>query len=172
MFSDRLIRRACRKCGRVVCNSCSPHRIIIPYQYIVRPPGSEVPMPQSLLLDNLGAGYFDVNGISGGERVRLCNPCVPDPNIAPPQSSTTTSSPAPPTLSTYATHHRSRNSISDAYGAAIPPSNRYGMVFQHANHHDPLRRYTSRSRSSTMVRESLTSSVLIYYYSKLTWITL
>jgi hypothetical protein len=26
------------------------------------------------------------NGGGGGERVRLCNPCVPDPNTAPPQS--------------------------------------------------------------------------------------
>lgn len=27
-----------------------------------------------------------VESLGGGERVRLCNPCVPDPNIAPPQT--------------------------------------------------------------------------------------
>ena len=27
-----------------------------------------------------------VSPLGGGERVRLCNPCVPDPNIAPPQT--------------------------------------------------------------------------------------
>ncbi|PHH90808.1 hypothetical protein CDD83_2607 [Cordyceps sp. RAO-2017] len=73
-FSIFVRKHHCRKCGRVVCNSCSPHRIIIPHQYIVRPPGSEISMPSSLLLDGLGAGYFEANGPSGGERVRLCNP--------------------------------------------------------------------------------------------------
>nr|CEG03029.1 unnamed protein product [Fusarium pseudograminearum CS3487] len=67
-FSFFVRKHHCRKCGRVVCNSCSPHRIIIPHQYIVRPPGSEAAMHQSLLVDGLGAGYFDVNDMSGGER--------------------------------------------------------------------------------------------------------
>lgn len=147
-FSIFVRKHHCRKCGRVVCNSCSPHRIIIPHQYIVRPPGSEIPAPRNLLMDNLGAGYFDSNGISGGERVRLCNPCVPDPNIAPPQSSTA-STPAPAPHHHYGTHHRARSSIGDAYGAAIPPSNRYGMVFQLSQSHDPFRPYTPRSRSSS-----------------------
>lgn len=107
-------------------------------------------MPQNLLMDNLGVGYFDSNGISGGERVRLCNPCVPDPNIAPPQSSNT-SSPAP-SAPPYGTHNRARSSVGDAYMPAIPPSNRYGMVFQLSQSHDPFRPYALRSRSSsTMV---------------------
>ncbi|KAF4989487.1 hypothetical protein FGRMN_9085 [Fusarium graminum] len=43
-------------------------RIIIPHQYIVRPPGAEMIWNQTLLVDALGAGYFDVNDMSGGER--------------------------------------------------------------------------------------------------------
>ena len=72
------------KCGRVVCNSCSPHRITIPHQYIVRPPGAPRPLsqgPSLFLLDS--QGWYPEFG--GGERVRLCNPCVPDPNTAPPR---------------------------------------------------------------------------------------
>jgi hypothetical protein len=30
------------------------------------------------------AGSLEVTSLGGGERVRLCNPCVPDPNTAPP----------------------------------------------------------------------------------------
>ncbi|KAK3716517.1 hypothetical protein LTR37_006413 [Vermiconidia calcicola] len=67
----------CRKCGRVVCAACSPHRITIPKQYIVQPPtasegGGETsvsPTTGNLFARNLG----------GGEVVRVCNPCVPDP---------------------------------------------------------------------------------------------
>lgn len=74
-----------RKCGRVVCNSCSPHRITIPYQYIVLPPGSQPYQLQAVgsWTDPTG----DVRFLGGGERVRLCNPCVPDPNTAPPAPS-------------------------------------------------------------------------------------
>lgn len=63
----------CRKCGRVVCGACSTHRITIPYEYISRPPG--------YLEDEAFLATYH----TGGERVRLCNPCVPDPNVAPPQ---------------------------------------------------------------------------------------
>ncbi|KAM6526724.1 hypothetical protein FSOLCH5_002813 [Fusarium solani] len=141
-----------RKCGRVVCNSCSPHRIIIPYQYIVRPPGSDTTMHQSLLIDGLGAGYFDVNDMSGGERVRLCNPCVPDPNTAPPQS------PSPQaTLSPRSAHQRSRSSIGSAYGT-LPPSNRHGAVFAPGASGDPYRYLSPRMRSVTMVPPSSGSS--------------
>lgn len=97
-----------RKCGRVVCNSCSPHRITIPNQYIVRPPDSEVSFASSLFADPMGASYLEHDGMPGGERVRLCNPCVPDPNTAPPQSPTPGSPRSP--------HHRSRSSLSNAYG--------------------------------------------------------
>ncbi|RSL52876.1 hypothetical protein CEP53_007947 [Fusarium sp. AF-6] len=151
-FSFFVRKHHCRKCGRVVCNSCSPHRIIIPYQYIVRPPGSDTTMHQSLLIDGLGAGYFDVNDMSGGERVRLCNPCVPDPNTAPPQS------PSPQaTLSPRSAHQRSRSSIGSAYGT-LPPSNRHGAVFAPGASGDPYRYLSPRMRSVTLVPPSSGSS--------------
>ncbi|KAF5640994.1 phosphatidylinositol(3)-phosphate binding protein [Fusarium sp. NRRL 25303] len=141
-----------RKCGRVVCNACSPHRIIIPHQYIVRQPGSEAAIHQSLLVDGLGAGYFDVNDMSGGERVRLCNPCVPDPNTAPPQS------PSPQaTLSPRTSHQRSRSSIGNAYGT-LQPSNRHGAVFAPGTGGDPYRYLSPRTRSVTMGSASSGSS--------------
>ncbi|KAF7557853.1 hypothetical protein G7046_g5956 [Stylonectria norvegica] len=146
-FSFFVRKHHCRKCGRVVCNSCSPHRIIIPYQYIVRPAGSEAAMPQSLLADGLASGYFDVNGMSGGERVRLCNPCVPDPNTAPPQSPSSS-------VAARSTHQRSRSSIGNAYGAA-PATNRHGAVFAPGAANE-YRYLSPRSRSITM---SPTSSV-------------
>ncbi|KAI1431017.1 hypothetical protein GGR50DRAFT_127188 [Xylaria sp. CBS 124048] len=71
-FGMFIRKHHCRKCGRVVCHSCSPHRITIPYAFIVRPPGVE------------GGGNATPLGPMGGERVRLCNPCVPDPNTTPP----------------------------------------------------------------------------------------
>ncbi|KAI1756585.1 hypothetical protein F4782DRAFT_272457 [Xylaria castorea] len=84
-FSMFLRRHHCRKCGRVVCDGCSPHRITIPHPYIVRPPGDPGP---ALIFPYPGVveqGTADFSSIGGGERVRLCNPCVPDPNTAPPQ---------------------------------------------------------------------------------------
>ncbi|KAL6924913.1 hypothetical protein FSST1_002187 [Fusarium sambucinum] len=151
-FSFFVRKHHCRKCGRVVCNSCSPHRIIIPHQYIVRPPGSEAAMHQSLLVDGLGAGYFDVNDMSGGERVRLCNPCVPDPNTAPPQS------PGPQaTLSPRVPHQRSRSNIGDAYGT-LQSSNRHGAVFAPGTSGDPYRYLSPRMRSVTMGSTSSGSS--------------
>lgn len=78
-----------RRCGRVVCNACSPHRITIPYQYIVQPPTvpiSSSSNPQST--PNMNRRDTDVSSFAdrnGGMKVRLCNPCVPDPNPLPPQ---------------------------------------------------------------------------------------
>ncbi|KAL6868383.1 FYVE domain-containing protein [Trichoderma novae-zelandiae] len=142
-FSIFVRKHHCRKCGRVVCNSCSPHRIIIPHQFIVRAPGTEVPLPPALLYDSTGAGYVDLNGLSGGERVRLCNPCVPDPNTAPPQS------PASPALSPRSSRRRSRASMGSGYPTS-PAANRYGGVFSAGQSNDPYQFYTSRTRSITM----------------------
>ena len=101
----------CRKCGRVVCASCSPHRITNPRQFIVHPPDqskppSTLPPPRptsSTIIDLTGEGEnqrpepsmstFATQrqeqhlgaGLGGGEEVRLCNPCVPDPNPEPPR---------------------------------------------------------------------------------------
>ncbi|OWP07054.1 hypothetical protein B2J93_7788 [Marssonina coronariae] len=52
-------------------------------------PSSEATSPTTisrLTLEYGGAGTStSVENLGGGERVRLCNPCVPDPNTAPPQ---------------------------------------------------------------------------------------
>ncbi|KAK4173576.1 putative E3 ubiquitin-protein ligase ZNRF2 [Triangularia setosa] len=84
-FSIFVRKHHCRKCGRVVCASCSPHRITIPYQYIVQPPGTPRLFPQGAPIPPSDRdGWY--SSLSGGERVRLCNPCVPDPNTTPPQA--------------------------------------------------------------------------------------
>ncbi|KAI1311402.1 FYVE zinc finger-domain-containing protein [Xylaria venustula] len=84
-FGMFLRKHHCRKCGRVVCDRCSPHRITIPHAYIVRPPGDMGPAPQHPY-PGIEGGIADFNTIGGGQRVRLCNPCVPDPNTTPPQA--------------------------------------------------------------------------------------
>lgn len=92
-FSFFVRKHHCRKCGRVVCNSCSPHRITIPYQFIVQPPTDTTTSLAAAslarpVLDPARAGSStNFTSLGGGERVRLCNPCVPDPNTAPPQTS-------------------------------------------------------------------------------------
>ncbi len=124
-----------RKCGRVVCNACSPHRITIPYQYIVKQPGYS-PLPTQRYPPLPGnEGFVDFNSLGGGERVRLCNPCVPDPNTAPPQ----TQDPGP------RGHQRSSSSLLSpgAYSSAGP--NRYGPYVAPSG--DPF----ARNRSITMV---------------------
>ncbi|KAK7514062.1 FYVE zinc finger protein-like protein [Phyllosticta citriasiana] len=91
-FSFWYRKHHCRKCGRVVCNNCSPHRITIPRQYIVRAP-EEIKMQQGgNLIDLTGDSETDRPSapptynpaLGGGEEVRVCNPCVPDPNFSPP----------------------------------------------------------------------------------------
>ncbi|CAG7944427.1 unnamed protein product [Penicillium olsonii] len=98
VFSFWYRKHHCRKCGRVVCAACSPHRITIPRQFIVRPNeelGLETtPTPMSETSTRFPA-VVDLTGdeptpssdnnpaLGGGEEVRLCNPCVPDPNPNP-----------------------------------------------------------------------------------------
>lgn len=92
VFSFWHRKHHCRKCGRVVCASCSPHRITIPRQFIVRPPdstnlpSSTVPLthPTIDLAGEFSSPSFVNPALGGGEEVRLCNPCVPDPNPNPP----------------------------------------------------------------------------------------
>ncbi|CAI7618042.1 unnamed protein product [Penicillium pancosmium] len=95
IFSFWHRKHHCRKCGRVVCAACSPHRITIPRQYIVRPPESTTtpppgssPASSSNVVDLTGEDAPTSNSVlnpalGGGEEVRLCNPCVPDPNPNP-----------------------------------------------------------------------------------------
>lgn len=99
----------CRKCGRVVCANCSPHRITIPRQFIVHPPSDSdqsfgagvTPASPAVdltgddedeapgLHDSLSSNRWQNRGneidsaLGGGQEVRLCNPCVPDPNPSP-----------------------------------------------------------------------------------------
>lgn len=94
-------RHHCRKCGRVVCDSCSPHRITIPRQFIVNPPGPDTaPSPPQGEVETIDLTGEDEESHAsrarrrsrnasfptpdGGEKVRLCNPCVPDPQPEPP----------------------------------------------------------------------------------------
>ena len=114
-FSFWYRKHHCRKCGRVVCANCSPHRITIPRQFIVHPPEDDIPSPSTA--NNAGVEVVDLTGdddaprgevanfeerpqsseyridpaLGGGQEVRLCNPCVPDPNPLPhlPYFSTT-----------------------------------------------------------------------------------
>ena len=98
----------CRKCGRVVCANCSPHRITIPRQFIVHPPDTPG-MTNATTKGADGTVTIDLTNnassstanntahvpseqsidptLGGGQEVRLCNPCVPDPNPLPYQSS-------------------------------------------------------------------------------------
>lgn len=120
-FSFWYRKHHCRKCGRVVCASCSPHRITIPRQFIVHPP-----MDASSGFVTGGTAHIEVvdltenadedltaypntgqiqgdqqsprrnrrvdSALGGGQEVRLCNPCVPDPNPLPPPNYTSTTS--------------------------------------------------------------------------------
>ena len=103
-FSLLFRRHHCRKCGRVVCNDCSPHRITIPRQFIVHPPDPSGQTPSRLRgtrtfvetidltedTEHIEGSNFARNtaavsnpALGGGEKVRLCNPCVPDPQPSP-----------------------------------------------------------------------------------------
>ena len=105
-FSLWYRRHHCRKCGRVVCAGCSPHRITIPRQFIVHPPDDVASSPNTTVNhgievvnlteedDTAGMAIstrerprssdYKVNpALGGGQEVRLCNPCVPDPNPLP-----------------------------------------------------------------------------------------
>lgn len=103
-FSFWYRKHHCRKCGRVVCANCSPHRITIPRQFIVHPPedGTSSGHPRmdgvevvdltgedenSPSLSHQRTGNGRERGLDpalgGGQEVRLCNPCVPDPNPLP-----------------------------------------------------------------------------------------
>ncbi|KAK8055105.1 hypothetical protein PG993_000332 [Apiospora rasikravindrae] len=144
-FSIFVRKHHCRKCGRVVCASCSPHRITIPYQYIVRPPGDQALLRASGIWAEEGA-MIDFSNIGGGERVRLCNPCVPDPNTTPPQSQGQPSSHGAP-FSPRSAHHRSQSSASvTSYGN--PEASNSGFPFFMTN--PPPSAYP-RNRSVTVV---------------------
>lgn len=131
--ADSAFLPANRRCGRVICALCSPHRITIPRPFVVRPPipeaafapgqyarqngerdmfledarqlngvgnnGTDLPMASSMPShaavtwprETASTMIFSAEGLlvgpdllDGGEEVRICNPCVPDPNNEPP----------------------------------------------------------------------------------------
>ena len=103
VFSFWYRKHHCRKCGRVVCANCSPHRITIPRQYIVNAPSVhpvEIDLTGSSIQDNNTAARLAADqlhlSMDGGQEVRLCNPCVPDPNPLPPSQHYSRSSNALP----------------------------------------------------------------------------
>ncbi|KAF1916469.1 FYVE zinc finger-domain-containing protein [Ampelomyces quisqualis] len=121
----------CRKCGRVVCASCSPHRITIPRQFIVHPPSdatSNIIDLTSNEENNMSPFRpFRNPALGGGEEVRVCNPCVPDPNYGPPplynpsatsrhpsQSSASSRPYYPPGLPQHPRAHRSTSNAQDS----------------------------------------------------------
>jgi len=159
-----------RKCGRVVCNSCSPHRITIPYQYIVQPPTSNAIPSDSIsysrFLDPNGEGHTTSSlEFGGGERVRLCNPCVPDPNIAPPQINQT----GPP-IQTSDTRHRPQRyhgrsasssvATSPVSGPSVarPTSTSFGTGDERINIQEILQNYPRRPHPSSATRRSTNES--------------
>ena len=103
MFTFWYRKHHCRKCGRVVCANCSPHRITIPRQFIIHPPETAAQSPRDrnkmpveivdLTNDDVdvpriverpqSSDYRIDPALGGGQEVRLCNPCVPDPNPLP-----------------------------------------------------------------------------------------
>jgi hypothetical protein len=140
-FSFWYRKHHCRKCGRVVCASCSPHRITIPRQFIVHPPDPNR-APAAALLGARAGQVINLDAdddaaqsptalnpaLGGGEEVRLCNPCVPDPNPEPPCGYGTSgpgmlrgSYVAPPGQ----TRHRSYHSVS----SGSRPSHYAGVSF-------------------------------------------
>ena len=89
-FSFFYRKHHCRKCGRVVCANCSPHRITIPRQYTVNPPAIfpiEIDLTGDSPQEDDTTARLAANelypGSSDGQEVRLCNPCVPDPHPSP-----------------------------------------------------------------------------------------
>ena len=146
-------RHHCRKCGRVVCAKCSPHRITIPRQYIVRPPAEDGIFGSEGSADgDEGNGITGLSSptrlnsaLGGGEEVRLCNPCVPDPNPLPPSYNyfqgsqfANFSRPSPP--------HYQRG---DGWSVNLPSQRPRSASQRHSTHLDGL---NSRSSASDPYR--------------------
>lgn len=79
-FNFLFRKHHCRRCGQVVCAQCSPHRINLPRQYVVRPPYD---LDVYRIRDSEAIQSTD-DQLPAYEKVRVCKPCVPDPNPDPP----------------------------------------------------------------------------------------
>lgn len=127
----------CRKCGKVVCANCSMHRITIPRQFIVHSPPNTSRTAQQEQRGGVGTG---VSGEpSGGVTVRMCNPCVPDPNPNPPPQQ----GPEASRSSILLSHPRNRSLLSrrnQSLDSNLPPN-------LHRNEHDASRILSSLTQS-------------------------
>ncbi|KAK6338921.1 hypothetical protein TWF696_009722 [Orbilia brochopaga] len=73
----------CRKCGRVVCAPCSPHRIVIPKSFVVYPPNTlEAEILSQTFIDPAGNRRHSYVGGDTGVEVRICNNCLAGENTA------------------------------------------------------------------------------------------
>lgn len=186
-FSFWYRKHHCRKCGRVVCASCSPHRITIPRQFIVHSPSECGQDAYGTAIIDLTSGNEDdaarpssssVTGrrrsqeirldpaLGGGQEVRLCNPCVPDPNplphvtFTPPHRYIFNSFPAPETIARATQHPQQQpGSTSDVQRNPSPPSRTgYGRQYFHSSHApDSAANHERHSNSSPFVGASATS---------------
>lgn len=136
-FSIWYRRHHCRKCGRVVCANCSPHRITIPRQFIVHPPSFASPSPFAVFGAVTESGQTapqasDPRGtplsrtssaaLGGGEVVRVCNPCVPDPNFSPPpQIPANTQPPAASSIPQFALPSNAFSAAPPGVSTRLPP---------------------------------------------------
>ncbi|KAB5580156.1 hypothetical protein GE09DRAFT_1212610 [Coniochaeta sp. 2T2.1] len=155
-FSFFVRKHHCRKCGRVVCDACSPHRITIPYQYIVQPPGtpSRGPSDEYPVSPLAGeGGRADFSGLGGGQRVRLCNPCVPDPNVTPPTPSLAQLDPVSAVGSS--AHTRSQSSVNQPPTYSSPLISRLSAYM--GSYNQPREQF-SRTRTVSMGNQSTASS--------------
>ncbi|EPS41707.1 hypothetical protein H072_4394 [Dactylellina haptotyla CBS 200.50] len=76
-FSFFYRKHHCRKCGRVVCAPCSPHRIVIPRSFVVYPPNSIDPdLSSQAYVDSAGNRRSSFGGGDAGVEVRICNQCL------------------------------------------------------------------------------------------------
>lgn len=185
-FSFWYRKHHCRKCGRVVCASCSPHRITIPQQYIVRPPepieeatperpprrhrysASFVDLTADSVHDSYVAGQTDSHhpanpALGGGEEVRLCNPCVPDPNPDPPLTYSAVGASfgrladrnwatTMPSLPTSHPLHRSHRSVSGPYvSSSRTDTDRDSGRYRHRNNYVCLRWARNRFKILTIL---------------------
>ena len=167
MFSFWYRKHHCRKCGRVVCANCSPHRITIPRQFIVHPPEDAPPSPSTSR--NAGVEVIDLTGdntstsgtinaqqrpqssdyrmdpgLGGGQEVRLCNPCVPDPNPLPhlpyqsPRLHTLSSFPRP---GVFAVQHDPSGPAPSASTSGLPIQPQRSLSGQHNSAQQYLSNY-------------------------------
>lgn len=137
----------CRRCGRVICDQCSPHRITLPSQCIVRPPYDLAKYRISAFDDLPGAwgaapdsqdSSTLADALAQAEKVRICKPCVPDP----------------PPLSSFETPHRTQS---------LPPASEHFDSPQRSPERSYPDRYRNTNAVATINLARRTQDASIYY---------